>query len=329
MTAKEINDKLWDVSVGGNMNTRPDTGEAGKVELTPANCGFDVTGETTEHQDAKKPPSKDARGRCYSCEICDQHFFSLMHYEGHKNGHTGKRPYECSLCKKSFGYSVSLTRHKRNCRGTTVIPPSYQKGRKMFWCCEHCDFTTNRSGSLKRHFQTHNQQLFKCSHCPKHFGTKESLVLHTRSKHATEDIGSKCAKPVQSEGDFDPQIQNQTQEHRYMCDICQKGFTNVQHFEGHRNKHSGSKPHMCSKCGAVFSYVQSMAAHEKHCDPLQTKTEVITPHCSQCGKLFKNRHSLTDHIRDKHGGKEHECRVCGKVFIWRQSYLRHQTTNLL
>ena len=43
------------------------------------------------------------------------------------------------------------------------------------------------------------------------------------------------------------------QDKKYKCEVCGKGFINIQSFKDHMNTHTGEKPHLCKYCGAAFA----------------------------------------------------------------------------
>lgn len=51
----------------------------------------------------------------------------------------------------------------------------------------------------------------------------------------------------------------------YTCNVCNKGFTQQQHYVGHVNVHYGVRPFKCPHCSKGFSYKSSLACHRKRC----------------------------------------------------------------
>ena len=48
------------------------------------------------------------------CHICDKGFMSKGDMEGHMNGHTGIKPFVCTICGSAFFYKKTLLRHTRS-----------------------------------------------------------------------------------------------------------------------------------------------------------------------------------------------------------------------
>ncbi|XP_069168375.1 zinc finger protein pat-9-like [Procambarus clarkii] len=58
-------------------------------------------------------------------------------------------------------------------------------------------------------------------------------------------------------------------EHRFICDICQKVYKRKEALTEHRRLHTGEKPFECDKCFKRFSYRGSHYRHkQKHCPVL-------------------------------------------------------------
>lgn len=65
--------------------------------------------------------------------------------------------------------------------------------------CEVCGKFIRDQESLKRHLQTHNSTIYKCSECPKAFRARHLLRNHINSVHDPDTVGirlqcSKCPK---------------------------------------------------------------------------------------------------------------------------------------
>lgn len=49
--------------------------------------------------------------------------------------------------------------------------------------CEVCDYSVDRSDSLKRHMRLHTGNMFKCDECGLQYNSRHNLVVHQKKKH--------------------------------------------------------------------------------------------------------------------------------------------------
>jgi KRAB domain-containing zinc finger protein len=49
----------------------------------------------------------------FNCTLCDKSFAQSHHLEWHMRVHTGENPYNCTLCDKSFAQRNHLKQHMR------------------------------------------------------------------------------------------------------------------------------------------------------------------------------------------------------------------------
>ena len=80
----------------------------------------------------------------YECVKCLKQFSTPHGLEVHvRRTHSGKRPYECDICSKTFGHSVSLTQHR-----------AVHTQEKTF-SCQQCGKSFKRSSTLSTHLLIH------------------------------------------------------------------------------------------------------------------------------------------------------------------------------
>ena len=52
-------------------------------------------------------------------------------------------------------------------------------------------------------------------------------------------------------------------EKKFKCEVCGKGFTEIQRLNDHNNIHTGEKPYKCKFCSACFASRGTLGGHER------------------------------------------------------------------
>ena len=105
----------------------------------------------------------------FECISCGKKFTTPHGLEVHvRRSHSGKRPYECDICRKSFGHAVSLSQH----RAVHSQERSFQ--------CKQCGKCFKRSSTLSTHLLIHSDtRPYPCQYCGKRFHQKSDMKKHT------------------------------------------------------------------------------------------------------------------------------------------------------
>merc|ERR1719354_808599 len=75
----------------------------------------------------------------YTCDTCGKTFRTNYEITVHKRLHTGKKPFQCSTCLKSFTTRNYLTKHQ-----------NIHTGEKPYYC-EVCQISFNTNSHLRHH----------------------------------------------------------------------------------------------------------------------------------------------------------------------------------
>lgn len=165
------------------------------IENNRARGNREITGQLEMQQDHQEGHLKQA-------VVTSVRRHSSFQCTAHKEAHSGKKPYECKKCKKTF-------------------------------MCRSC---------LIEHEQMHNKEKgTKCAQCGKVFSCRSDLTMHQRfheSKKSNENkksalnCGSDISKPQS--------IHSSEKPHK--CKECGKGFHSTSQLSHHQKLHIGEKP---------------------------------------------------------------------------------------
>lgn len=123
-----------------------------------------------------------------TCQFCKK-TFRKEYMSDHLKTHTNERPYQCSVCGKTFNISRGLEMHMT----------CHTKVRK--YKCDLCPKTYLRAYQLTVHRRTHTGDfIYNCFDCNRGFAEKRSLKKHMISHHGRplEGYGEKYWKNGQA-----------------------------------------------------------------------------------------------------------------------------------
>ncbi|XP_033099399.1 zinc finger protein 506-like [Anneissia japonica] len=126
------------------------------------------------------------------------------------------------------------------------------------------------------------------------------------SSYSTDSNSLERAKTT--DGDLNESDGKQSQQRKYVCDICHKGFSRSNTLVTHKRIHTGDKPFACEVCGRAFRQPGNLTRHRL------IHTTVKPYKCSQCGKAFNRASNLHTHMRTHTNYKPFVCQYCGKGF---------------
>ena len=104
----------------------------------------------------------------------------------------------------------------------------------------------------------------------------------------------------------------------FTCTLCNKSFQSPGEYDQHKRQEYLNTLFKCSHCGQVFERRDFQLAHErKHIYKIQ--------HECDCGKKFKSREALKNHVMKKHLNEQDDENVCdcGKKFKSRDALKNH------
>ena len=242
----------------------------------------------------------------YKCENCDKAFITPYKLQRHSYSHSGLRPFQCSICVKSFSQSCNLKTHIKNTHSEVftdvyslpllkILHQPYldkktknkvNKDNK----CGSCGKSFSRGRHLKRHIHAVHEghKDFKCESCDKSFAEAWYLKKHIHTVH---------------EGQKDYKFEDNGLL-PYKCEECYKSFITPSKLQRHSFSHSGLQPYQCNICAKSFSQSANLKTHIKN-----THSEdliMLYPIILETDPLPLQEPSL-DFRTINDGNKDHKC----------------------
>ncbi|CAH8521956.1 unnamed protein product [Heterobilharzia americana] len=169
--------------------------------------------------------SQNLQMNLFKCNLCNKYLATAHGLEVHvrRSHNSGKRPFECQLCQKTFGHITSLYQHE-----------SVHCQDRQFQCPQ-CGKTFKRSSTLSTHLLIHSDtRPYPCQYCGKRFHQKSDMKKHTYTH---------------------------TGEKPYICLQCGKAFSQSSNLITHSRKHTGFKPFSCFHCLRAFQRKVDLRRH--------------------------------------------------------------------
>ncbi|XP_010868841.1 LOW QUALITY PROTEIN: zinc finger and BTB domain-containing protein 20 [Esox lucius] len=126
---------------------------------------------TAQQQTAREQQQAAAMGqgekKPYECTLCSKTFTAKQNYVKHMFVHTGEKPHQCSICWRSFSLKDYLIKHMVTHTGVRA----YQ--------CSICNKRFTQKSSLNVHMRLHRgEKSYECYICKKKFSHKTLLERH-------------------------------------------------------------------------------------------------------------------------------------------------------
>ncbi|XP_067317580.1 zinc finger protein 574-like [Anolis sagrei] len=293
---------------------------------------------------ATKPASKALL--CVECnQLCPSAHKLQLHMRSHQQG-----AFKCPLCAKVLPSPGALEKHREE-----------HSGESRFLCVD-CGLGFGTEAVLLAHRRTHSSNpLYRCT-CGKTFINMTKFLYHRRSHSSGEAPDTPSSPPEDQpleeeeeeeeeeehgEGEATPmEVPEQQQEEdevvpvalicsvrdvalsvrsggaqgpgEFPCQMCDKTFPKQNQLSRHqRFAHKMERRHKCPTCGKMFKKKSHMRNH------LLTHTGERPFHCKECSKSFNSPANLQRHRLTHTGERPYRCEICQKCFTQSSTLQQH------
>lgn len=167
-------------------------------------CEKRFTGKHGFDENAESPVVRNASAPQLGCNICNRTFSLQAHLDYHQKKHHSKiKPYECSLCNKSFTQVTGLSQHMKTHSGIrpfvcSICSKAFRQkagldqhmrihSKVKPYLCLICNRAFTQSAHLSQHMRLHTKiEPFECGVCNRRFKQSSHLNFHLRS-HESND----------------------------------------------------------------------------------------------------------------------------------------------
>ncbi|XP_033634110.1 zinc finger protein Xfin-like [Asterias rubens] len=242
-------------------------------------------------------PSKTSITEQCQCTICQKSGPNMVGYNYLKESlaPSGKRRFECSLCRKIFSALCKCLGHIKLLHANASGNP---------YKCRNCGKCFLAVTSLCGHMRAHRERKkfsFQCGICEKVFQIGEALKRHVVAFHSKAISKEALAAAVKHGSKLKLKIRLPKLTDKLLDKVSaseNKGLT------GDVKKHALPKTMTCSKCGLSFtqgnSYVRHMCKH----------LNIVPYDCKKCGKLFSSQAVLKAHMQHHNSAQIYQCIRC-------------------
>ncbi|XP_061729415.1 zinc finger protein 11-like [Cydia pomonella] len=204
---------------------------------------------------------------------------------------------QCALCDK-------VLCHKRSFRQHYYLRHAEANPVK----CELCHKQFRNAGVLRYHQCPHKKAAPRpaprtwCAECARQFPTRAQYRAHLLTlKHTPRAL------------------------YKFECEVCKKRFRHRRWMRDHLDAaHRGLKKYSCDRCDSSFGSFTSLRRHVA-----RDHDKVVAPRathvCDLCGKTFKVKKSLEEHLLSHYGLRPFTCAApaCAAAFCYRAALYTH------
>lgn len=267
--------------------------------------------DKSEGNGAARQQEKDDRIKEFytlECEICSILLDDFVQLQEHYQLVHDTRGY-IRCCNKQLFHRYTLLDHIAVHRGTIR--------------CEVCDRTYKTKRYLALHMAkshgTEEERPFKCDQCglayPKQYLLRSHQLMHVQAECHV------CKKVLSSNYALKVHLtQMHSDDGNQICATCGKIFRTKAAMERHIKEHMGLEPIERMQCEYCQKWFNGKYNLNKHIRFLHNERGQVF-RCDLCAHESPNSRALSYHKQRVHVQEKHECELCGKRFK-RKLYLR-------
>jgi len=234
--------------------------------------------------------------KSFKCLFCSKLYTTRGSFRCHLNKFHKSKGFRCRfpLCAAVFRTEVNLENHYQKVHFITSEKKPFE--------CEVCKNWYASKDYLKYHMKSHAKkeeqgpEMFKCLICKELFSSVYYLNKHKKENHKPEGIKCQiqpCQLYFKTTDEMKEHFEN---KHNNNCKFCSSSFFSRTHYFSHLRKVHFDKK--CNFTQCTF-YTDSRKEMEKHVKEKHNKNNKITD-CIYCGKSYKNRITMSNHVRYTH-----------------------------
>uniref|UniRef100_A0A182K519 Transcription factor grauzone n=1 Tax=Anopheles christyi TaxID=43041 RepID=A0A182K519_9DIPT len=237
--------------------------------------------------------AKHVQPEAFECPICKKMMTTPRILKAHMQNHLpeDERPLKCELCPRRFSYVSALLIHASTHR-------EENEEKCVYHLCHSCGRAFRSGGKLEEHIAMSHKtdgtsNCVICDTCGKKFSSKSNLNYHLTTHQS--------------------KVLNQVQ-----CEHCGKWLKNKLCLRKHMLQHSQVR-HACDQCDYTTINVQSLQNHRR----VQHTNEKPFV-CPTCGKSFKVKSNLREHLAQHQQEQKYSCEFCSRRFTSKSNYYCHR-----
>lgn len=242
----------------------------------------------------------------YPCETCGVVFPSKEKFKNHtheKSVSAKSNPEMCDMCQQSFTSSDELSQHFKTkthidkLEELGVVPkdtfPNIERNMESLSTSDHEEFVELLKSKIASRVESTEH-----SHSPTQFQGQPQFEKNpsASSDKVTVEIkqeSSDFCQMTSASSDYSPE-RGVSPNMPHLCEICRRGFINLEHLKAHLVSHAEIRPYVCEYCDAGFTNSQSLKTH------LLSHAQERPYVCGYCGETFPISSDLKKHAEILH-----------------------------